>query len=406
MGGDSNCSSPSSTEDVSLSSQDFPHESNLSSRDDECLSHKVVNSLIAEAAESQRLKVYTKVLRSYEDLQSKIDGLEDANSRILNLRHSHILSREFGAPDPSSFLVVGPKGSGKSSLINKISRVFEYNVFQPARAQVSCNSSPEDGTYFIHKYMVPRNSASFILYDTRGLSDDASENLKMIKPWMTKGVRDGELVTRESDSETLKARLKCMDREGSSSGQASSIHFVIFVVNGLSVLESMNSTDETKKGYSEMIKTAFKNPWLSFKDGMPAIVVTHGDLMSLSDRVRVRVYLGELLGVDPTDQIFDIPENDDPATKLAKFDLLFYCLDRAEPCRPSIDDLFAYKVKAVVKFLITIITAIFMFWMVVGPHPGWPGAPPPAGDSLQHGQPQAPPFKADWHKIRHLWLEE
>ena len=53
------------------------------SRDDECLSHKLVNSPIEEAAERQRLKVYAQVLRSYEDLQPKIDRLEEAKSRIL-----------------------------------------------------------------------------------------------------------------------------------------------------------------------------------------------------------------------------------------------------------------------------------------------------------------------------------
>ena len=44
-------------------------------------------------------------------------------------------------------------------------------------------------------------------------------------------------------------------------------------------------------------------------DDKPVIVVTHGDLLSVSDRARVRVHLGELLGVHPTKQIFDIPGN-------------------------------------------------------------------------------------------------
>lgn len=44
-------------------------------------------------------------------------------------------------------------------------------------------------------------------------------------------------------------------------------------------------------------------------DDKPVIVVTHGDLLSLSDRARVRVHLGELLGISPTKQIFDIPGN-------------------------------------------------------------------------------------------------
>ncbi|XP_047941394.1 uncharacterized protein LOC125188528 isoform X2 [Salvia hispanica] len=402
MGGGSNCSSPSSTEDVSPSSQGFPHDS-VSSRDDECLSHKLVNSPIEEAAERQRLKVYAQVLRSYEDLQPKIDRLEEAKSRILSYTPP-IDFRKSDVPHPTPLLVIGPKGSGKSSLINKISRVFEDDVFQPARAQVSSNSSPEDGTYFIHEYRIPINSVCFSLFDTRGLSDDSSENLNMIEPWMTEGVRNRKMAV----SETFKARLECMDWEESSSGQATPIAFVILVVNGLSVLESMDSTDETKKGYSEIIKTTFKNPLLSFRDDKPAVVVTHGDLLSLSDRVRVRVYLGELLGVPPTDQIFDIPENDDPATTSAIFNLLFFSLDRADRCLPLIDeDLFTYKVNVIVKFLIMmIITAIFIFWMVAGLHPCRPGAPPSANDSLQHGPPQAPLFNVDWHKIRHMWLEE
>lgn len=44
--------------------------------------------------------------------------------------------------------------------------------------------------------MIPRGSTSFCLYDTRSLSDDSDENIKMLKHWMTRGVRHGELVTR------------------------------------------------------------------------------------------------------------------------------------------------------------------------------------------------------------------
>lgn len=46
---------------------------------------------------------------------------------------------------------------------------------------------------------------------------------------------------------------------------------------------------------------------LLFSDDKPAVVITHGDLLSLADRARVRVHLGELLGIPPAKQIFDIP---------------------------------------------------------------------------------------------------
>jgi len=45
---------------------------------------------------------------------------------------------------------------------------------------------------------MPRSSNSICLYDTRSLSYnlDKDENIRMLKGWMTKGVRHGELVVR------------------------------------------------------------------------------------------------------------------------------------------------------------------------------------------------------------------
>lgn len=45
---------------------------------------------------------------------------------------------DYDVPETTCLILVGPKGSGKSSLINRISKVFEDDKFAPARAQVSC----------------------------------------------------------------------------------------------------------------------------------------------------------------------------------------------------------------------------------------------------------------------------
>jgi ABC-type branched-subunit amino acid transport system ATPase component len=45
---------------------------------------------------------------------------------------------DYDVPKATSLLLVGPKGSGKSSLVNRISRVFEEDKFVSDRAQVSC----------------------------------------------------------------------------------------------------------------------------------------------------------------------------------------------------------------------------------------------------------------------------
>lgn len=46
---------------------------------------------------------------------------------------------------------------------------------------------------------------------------------------------------------------------------------------------------------------------LTISDEKPIVVLTHGDLLSLSDRTRIRMHLGQLLGIHPKKQIFDIP---------------------------------------------------------------------------------------------------
>lgn len=61
---------------------------------------------------------------------------------------------------------------------------------------MSDNSSVGDGTLFLHEYMMPRGSTSFCIYDSRSLSDDSAENIKLLKDWIENGVRHGELVIR------------------------------------------------------------------------------------------------------------------------------------------------------------------------------------------------------------------
>lgn len=58
------------------------------------------------------------------------------------------------------------------------------------------NPSIGEGTFFLQEYMIPRGATSFCLFDTRSLSENFADNDKMLRCWMTKGVRHGELVIR------------------------------------------------------------------------------------------------------------------------------------------------------------------------------------------------------------------
>ncbi|KAG5603211.1 hypothetical protein H5410_034581 [Solanum commersonii] len=78
---------------------------------------------------------------------------------------------------------------------------------------------------------------------------------------------------------------------------------------------------------------------LAISDEKPIVVLTHGDLLSLSDRTRICMHLGQLLGIHPKKQIFDIPESDDFGTRLTILNMLRHCLEHADKNLPFKKDL-------------------------------------------------------------------
>lgn len=289
--------------------------------------------------ERKRLGIYQEILQSYDELKIDSKDLKETKEKILSYRPGTWTEKakglklcDYDVPETTCLILVGPSGSGKSTLINRISKVFDDDKFAPARAQVSYNSLGGSGTYFLREYMIPRDSNSICMYDTRSLSDDSRENNKMLKNWMTKGVRHGELVARGMDNKRLSKNLKLKgDKKGFFSSKRRKVNYVICVLNGVSVLNVIeNSGGALEARYIQQIVSTFNCPFLSFKDDKPVLVLTHGDLLSLSDRARVRVYLGELLGIPPTEQIFDIPDCDDLVTESAVVGMLRYTLEHAD----------------------------------------------------------------------------
>nr|DAD24165.1 TPA_asm: hypothetical protein HUJ06_025628 [Nelumbo nucifera] len=293
-------------------------------------------------------KVYNEVVEGYFCMPRRTEGLEEAKSKIRSYTPGLWIEEvggmkisDYELPKTTTLLLVGPGGSGKSSLVNRISKVFENDKFAPLRAQISYNSPVGEGTYFLQEYMIPRGSTSFCLYDTRSLSENSSENFEMIKNLMTKGVRHGELVTRCFDDSSVRKSMMCKAQQiGCYSSVVRRVDFVIFVVNALSVLQSTGN-DHDHKSYKDILANSFSCPYLSFKDDKPVVVVTHGDLLTIYQRALVRIKLGELLGIPPDKQIFDIPGNCDPATELAIVEMLRYSLEHADrnlPCKRWVVD--------------------------------------------------------------------
>lgn len=354
----------------------------------------------------RRTQVYRKILDCY-DKPSKIEHLEVAKANILSYHPgswigygSGMKLSDYDVPNTTTLLLVGPKGSGKSSLVNRISRVLDDDKFACDRAQISHNYSAGGGTYFLQEYMIPRGASSFCLYDTRSLSEDSSENMAMLKRWMTKGVRHGELVIRDFDSSSLKTLMKHKARNsGGLNSETRTVNFVIFIVDGLSILRSMEEGDNAAKSYNEMVVTTFNYPFLSFRDDKPVVVMTHGDLLSLADRARIRLYLGELLGIPPTTQIFDIPENQDQVTELEVIAMLRYCLEHADR-NLRVKEVTQHKVLPVdastclLVFVALGLAIVAVYFSRYCTH-----------HERKHRAPIVS-TRFDWPSIRHLWLGE
>ncbi|QCE11464.1 P-loop containing nucleoside triphosphate hydrolase [Vigna unguiculata] len=294
---------------------------------------------------TEKIKPSNYLQCSCDELKIRQRDLKREKQKILRYKPGAWIEKVGGletsdhdVPKTTCLLMVGPSGSGKSSLINRISKVLEDDKLAPARAQESYNSFTENGTYFLQEYMMPRSSNSICLYDTRSLSYnlDKDENIRMLKGWMTKGVRHGELVVRKTDDERLRTILESKaHNKGYFSSETRKVNFVIYVVNGLLVLKAMKNAGALETQYVETIVSTFNCPFLSFKDDKPVLVFTHGDLLSHTERAHVRGHLGRVLGIPPTKQIFDIPDCDCPATASAIVGMLRYSLAHADRSFPQ-----------------------------------------------------------------------
>ena len=82
------------------------------------------------------------------------------------------------------------------------------------------------------------------------------------------------LPVRDSDSPILQMRIKCKARQhGYSSSGIRMVNFVIFVVNGVSILKSMYGDDDVEKQYTEMVASTFSCPFLLFRGNKGSIIL-------------------------------------------------------------------------------------------------------------------------------------
>ncbi|RCV14353.1 hypothetical protein SETIT_2G418800v2 [Setaria italica] len=301
----------------------------------------VAVSPVSDDEESDECSVYDHAEVDARHFGRRLqDHLREAKEFIRRYKPGDCIEGAGGAkagdyilPEITTLLLVGPRGAGKSTLVNRITRVFDKDddPSAPDRAQVSGNSK-SNGTVFLREYPVPRNSTAICIYDTQSLSCNPQNNFKTLQKWMTKGISHGEIATGRDTNEGNNTKdikplgnqfsyLRCKTRK---------VNFVIFVVDGVSILQAIESNTED---YIDILRQTFMYPCLSIGDDKPVVVVTNGERLSIQQRACVQNKLVDLLGI-PVQQIFDIPGSDDYQTDLAILDMLRYCIQHAEQNLP------------------------------------------------------------------------
>ncbi|KAL6208990.1 hypothetical protein ACLB2K_019933 [Fragaria x ananassa] len=212
-------------------------------------------SLDFEINQRRRQIVCREIFQNNQDLQIRSKGLEEAKKKILSYTPGAWIESvgamklmDYDVPKTTCLLLVGPKGSGKN------------------------NSSVSNGTLFLQEYMIPRGSTSFCLYDTRSLSDDPPQNIRTLEEWMRRGVCHRKLVYRYSDSLQTIKKFRALEY-GHVSSEIRKVNFVVFVVDAVSVLKSIESNEDAVTQYSKMIATAFNSQHLAFK-GPSCVCIT------------------------------------------------------------------------------------------------------------------------------------
>ncbi|KAK9139250.1 hypothetical protein Scep_008931 [Stephania cephalantha] len=264
-------------------------------------SNQVSDLTIIDLSNLKNLTPRLKVLRELERLGSLArEGLEELRHKLLCYRsgdfwvpNGGIAKKNMKIPPIVTLVLVGFSGSGKSSLINLMYSVLGRSGLIPfART----SEKPSDyTTFFLEEHNVLRSVRSgFCVYDSRGLSyDRVGEGLGMVNRWMVDGIRHQQICEARTVGSTLcssryvKRRVNC----------------VVVVASVAEIYKALMSGDSKPL---EATRELFCSPSIRKCNENPILILTHGDQLSVEERLDGRVKICEFLGASETAGTYDI----------------------------------------------------------------------------------------------------
>ncbi|KAI3895582.1 hypothetical protein MKW98_025373 [Papaver atlanticum] len=316
-----------------------------------------------------------KVIREMERLALiATDGLDDLRHKLLSYKSGDfwlptggIKKEEMEISPIITILLVGFSGAGKSSIINLMYSVLGRSGLIPF-TQTSGVSS-EYTTMFMEEHNVLRSMRSgFCVYDSRGLDySQLDESLQGLNNWMVTGIHHHQLCRRPGVEENLTGPIM----PSTSRFIRRRVNCAMVVVNIAETYKALLNGDSKPL---ESTKELFYSHSMRKSNENPILIMTHGDKLTVEERIDGRIKICEFLGISETSGTYDIvcltehgilAEESDPITAYALTEAIYRALifsDRTHSPKTNYKDYFFNILNLIICFIAGIFTYLAHFF--------------------------------------------
>ncbi|KAI3968544.1 hypothetical protein MKX01_007854 [Papaver californicum] len=279
-----------------------------------------------------------KVIREMERLAliASTEGLDDLRQKLLSYRSGDfwlptggLKKEEMDISPIITILLVGFSGAGKSSIVNLMYSVLGRSGLIPFTHTSGVSS--EYKTMFMEEHNVLRSmSSGFCVYDSVGLDySQLGESLEGVNDWMVAGVQHHQLYRRPRVEESS---MPEPTMPSTSRFARRRVNCAVVVVNIAEIYKALLNGDLKPL---ESTKELLDSTSIRKSNEDPILIMTHGDKLTVEERIDGRIKICEFLGVSETSGAYDIvcltehgilAEESDPITAYALTEAIYRAL--------------------------------------------------------------------------------